>query len=427
MRKRNRTGLSALSSSIALAEGKAPTSIVLLKYGPNESDYGCFTFDEVAAAMVMQAYERKGIERLYADWNHGTIQRVGDPAPTREQAKSSCSFIPMVDDDGNLVASQIEWTEKGRSDVESGEYNLFSPAFNWVWGEDDVCRPSELLNFALVNRAGLNDIQPILAASAAAVSHRNQEIRMPMDEKLETELRNRIATLEGELNTARKDLGVARLAGSSIAALSAAVGIQVDAPDADRLALVSGLVTLRASVLKATGKEKPDDALAEIAGLVTLRADVLRVAGKSTVAEAIGVIEGHKTKAVGYDELVAKDAERETAALSAELKGALDRGMREGKIVSAVLKIWEEDTLAYGGGKPTKEGIAKLNAKIDASPKIVTMVDDKGAPRPADGTVALTAAELEFVKKHGKDPALALKAKQQIAEAAAARKAARTQ
>ena len=426
MKKRNRTGLAALSASITLADGKAPTSITLLKYGPNESDYGCFTFDEVAAAMVMQAYERKGIERLYADWNHGTIQRVGDPAPTREQAKSSCSFIPMVNAQGDLVASEIEWTEKGRSDVESRDYNLFSPAFDWTWGDDDICRPSALLNFALVNRAGLNDIQPILAAAAAAIPHRKQETRT-MDEKLETELRNRISVVEGELADARKELATARLAGSGLVALSAAVGLRPDVADADRLATITGLATLRADVLKATGKDKPEDALSEIAGLVTLRADVLRVAGKKTVAEAIGAIEGHKTKADGYDELAAKAAERETATLSAELAQSIERGKREGKIVEAVSKIWEEDALAYGGGKPTKEGIAKLNAKIDASPKIVTMVDDKGTPRPADGTVALTAAELDFAKKHGKDPALMLKAKQDIANQNAARKAARTQ
>lgn len=401
MKPRKRSGIVGLKAAIDLASGKAPTSFVLLKYGPNESDYGCFTFDEIAAAMVMTAFRDKGNGRLYADWNHGSVRMPGDPIPTREQGKSPCSFVPIVDNAGNLIASDIQWTDKGREDVESGDYNLFSPAFAWTWGDDDVCRPCELINFALVNAAGLNNIQPLLAASAAANAIKETTVDY---ERLYNEEKARVVVLTGELTTARNELNSARVASSDVVALGAAVGIRAEAPNAERLTAVSGLVALKGSILKTTGAETPEAALTTITGLVALRADVLKVTGKGTIDEAIGVIEGNKTKAEGYDKLAAESAEREVAALTAQLKAALDRGEAEGKIVKATRDLWEDDALAHGGGKPSVKGIAKLTAKIDASPKVVTMVGDPTAPRQpvVTGGGLLTDTRIAIAKQMGR-------------------------
>ncbi len=342
--KRYSGGILGLKAAVHLsADKKAPTEITLLRHGMNDSDYGPILFDAQAADMVMGEFRRKGIPRLFADWNHGTIPTPGGPPPTREQAKSSCSFVPMVNAAGDLIASDIRWTEKGRADVESEEYGLFSPAFVPVC-DGDTCRPGKLVNFALVNRAGLDGIAPILAAYAASLEKEsNVEY-----EKLYNEEKARVVALTAELATARA-------ASADVLALGAAIGM-VSAPNADRVATLTSLVTLRT--------------------------DVLKLAGKDNVAEALGVLEGNKSKAAGFDALKAESEQRDLLALSAKLDATIDRGIKELKIAPAVKDMWRDDALAYGGGKPTEAGITKLAAKIDASPAYGTPVGGGPVQKP---------------------------------------------
>lgn len=345
----HRSGILGLRAAIDLSsDRKAPTEITLLRHGVNASDYGPILFDAQAADMVMSEFKRKGIPRLYADWNHGMIPVPGGAVPTREQAMSSCNFVPVINAAGDLVASDIRWTEKGRSDVESGEYALFSPAFVPTY-DGDICRPKALVNFALVNRAGLDGIEPLLAAYAASLEKEsNVEY-----EKLYNEEKARVVALTSEL-------AAARTASTEVLALGAAIGM-VSAPNAERVATLTSLVTLKGDVLKLTGKDN--------------------------VAEALGVLEGNKTKAAGYDALKAESEQRDLLALTAKLDATIERGVKELKIAPAVKDLWREDALAYGGGKPTEAGITKLSAKIDASPAYGTPVGGGPTQKP-NGTVS---------------------------------------
>lgn len=230
MIERHKTGSAFLKSDIVLSpEGKAPTELRLLKAGANESDYGPFEFDELAAALVMASFGTKAIQRLYSDWNHEMVPKYPGERITREMGKSSCSFIPEIRK-GELWAADIQWSETGRQDVESREYNLFSPSFNYEFGEDGVCRPRKLINFALVNLAGLNGIAPLTAAMAKQEAEEMEFERLYHETKTQLEAANaRIKTLEH--------------AGGEVVALSAAVGLSGDVPSKDRLTTVQGLVT----------------------------------------------------------------------------------------------------------------------------------------------------------------------------------------
>lgn len=369
--------------------GKAPSEIRLLRAGVNESDYGPFLFDELSAAMVIGSFQADGKPRLYGDWNHGML----DPDAGREKGAAACSFVPEVRN-GELFASDIKWTEDGANDVETRRYNYFSPAFTYEYGEDGQCRPRKLINFALVNRAGLKDIEPLLAASAA---HHEENT---VDEKLETELRSRIETLETENKTLR---GVS----SDVVALSAAVGLAANVPNAERVTAISGLVALRADVLKVTGQETP--------------------------AGALGVVSAWKAKAEGYDKLAKESEEAQVVALRAEMTGILDNGAKEGRVTGApgatgtTRALAEEAALKIGGGKPTKEGVAWLSAFVGTMPKAVAMVAE-GAAQPAAGTsgvVALSADDKELAKRHGMSETAMLKAKQDLEEQRARREGAR--
>jgi phage I-like protein len=179
------------------SDGKAPPEFRLLAAGPNPTDRGYdLMFDDIASAMVMQAYQTDGRQRLYADWNHGMLPDEDGDGPSREEGASACSFVPEVRN-GELWATSCEWTEDGRSDVESKRYNLFSPACE-QWSDDiGVVRPRRLINFALVNLAGLRGIQPLLAAMADVTVTRTKESDMSPEEI--KRLQDRNAELEARI------------------------------------------------------------------------------------------------------------------------------------------------------------------------------------------------------------------------------------
>lgn len=341
---RKKGGTVILSADIALSkDGKAPTEIQLLKPGTNESDYGPFLFDDIAATLVMASFGTKGIPRLYADWNHEMIPKYEGERISRDQGKSSCSFVPEVRD-GALWASDIQWSKSGKADVESGEYNLFSPAFKYDFGEDGECRPRKLVNFALVNLAGLNGIAPLIAAMAKHDEGTTMEF-----EKLYNETKV-------QLDTANARIKALETAGGEVVALSAAVGLRGDVPSADRLSLVQGLVTLRGAVFKIAGQETPEGAVAALSAMK-----------------------------INADKLVVLEAKMETeltAKLRADLDGVWEEGIKVGKIMPADKAAMEAELVGLTGGKVTAGVVAAAKTHIARLSAKVTM-EGKGATPPA--------------------------------------------
>lgn len=373
-----------LRAIITLSAAGAPTDVRLLQYGRNDSDYGPIMFDDIAAAMVMQDYREKGITRLYADWNHGMYPLDGS-RPTREEAKSCCSFIPEVRN-GELWATQIIWTDKGREDVEGGDYNLFSPAFAFAIGDDGELRPRALLNFALVNDAGLNGIQPLIAAGAADVNGNGGDHMDPKDTKI-TELEARIKAITAENDTLR---------GSAL-----------------EVAGITGVLALAANA-------GADARATAVKGLVDFRTEVMTLTGQDSVAGARGVVQGWKAKADGYDKLATEKAEGETAALDKEINDVIALASKDGKLgfEPAVIEERRAQALAIGGGKPTKEGVAFLQGLAKSMPKAVVTAGAGATPPAAgagtEGVMTLSAAESEAIKAWGMDPKTAERAKAHI-------------
>jgi len=391
VKSKKRTGTALLRADISLAEGgKAPTEIRLLRAGVNESDYGPFLFDELAAAMVMASFSMDGKPRLQADWNHGMLDSDAD----RERAAACASFVPVVRD-GELWASDIQWTEDGREDVEGRRYNYFSPAFAYEYGEDGNCRPRKLINFALVNRAGLKDIDTLLAASARD----QEETSMAIEDKLETELRTRIAALEGDI--AKRDTEIASLRGvsSDVVALSSAIGVRPDAANAERLTAVTGLVALRGSICKATGQETPEAALASVTGLVALRAEVFSVTGQATPEGAVAALRAMKTnsdKAVALEAKMEQDA---VAALSAEFETVLTGAVDSFKLVPAKRDEFKASLLGLSGGKVTKAVVDA--AKVHVAMLSAQVVGGTGTAAPATAGGLITEEDRQMQAASG--------------------------
>jgi phage I-like protein len=388
--QRNRSGTALCKADISLsAEGKAPTEIRLLKYGENESDYGPFVFDELAAALVMASFGTKGISRIYADWNHEMLPKYEGERISREQGKSSCNFVPEVRS-GELWASDIQWTEKGREDVESHEYNLFSPAFRYDFSEDDgLCRPRKLLNFALVNMAGLNGIAPLIAAMA-----KHEETDMEF-EKLYNETKIQLEAANAKIKTLEH-------AGGEVVALSAALGLRGEVgPNSDRLSTVQGLVTLKASVFKIAGQDTPETAIAALQGLATLRTSVLKIAGQDTPEGAIAALQAMKTNSEKVVALEAKLEADTATALTAELAAVFEPAMKDGRLPPADKVELETVLLDFTGGKVTpkviaaaKTAVAKLSAKVNM---------ENNPTKAPGGGIRLSPERLEIARQMGRD------------------------
>jgi len=379
-------------------DGKAPTSIVLLQPGVNRTDHygegdgGEFMFDEVAAAMVMQAYRDQGVQRLYADWNHGSIHRPGFPAPTREQGASPCSFVPVIGDDGSLIADDIQWTDDGRADVEGGAYNLFSPAFQWSFGDDGACRPSRLVNFALVNLAGLKGIKPLLAAMSAVNSERTPDMDY---EKLYNETK-------ASLDAANKRIAALEGNGSHVVALSMAIGLEPSVPEAERVSAVKGLVALRSSLLKSTDAETPEAAIGAVTGLVALRSQVFEITGEKTPEKAIGTLralKAHSEELIPLKEKIKKD---ELAALRSELDSVWAGAVKELKLPPGKKDAAEASILAMSGGQITRAAVD--GAKTFVSMLSAQVVGGDGTPQAETGASLLTEEDKAVARMMGNTP-----------------------
>jgi phage I-like protein len=353
------------------ADNEPPTEIEILHAGlnttdrpPGDWDAGPYLFDELAAAMVMANFEADAAKspnkrRLHIDWNHGML----DPFADRERGASAGTFVPAIKN-GGLVASDIEWTDEGRHDVETKRYTLFSPAMKFEYGEDGQCRPKRLLNFALVNMAGLTDARELLAASAAI--NRQEEIEAMEYEKLYNEAKGRISELETENKALRG-------ASSDVVALSAAVGLAPTVQNAERVTAITGLVALRGEIFKITGATAPESAVAALQAL--------------------------KVKADRTDVLEAERETEKTVALRAELDGVWKKADDEKKVTPAQRPIFESSLLALSGGKVT-EGVVK-GARDLVAALSAQVATGTGTAAPASGTVALSPQQKMLNKQLG--------------------------
>lgn len=328
--------------ALVLPDGKPPEAFRIFRAGVNESDYGPVTFDDIAAAMVMQNARDKG-NPFYFDFNHGmTIEGATD-----EQAKAAGTFDLEVRD-GELWASNCRYTENGSARLTAREYNLFSPYFRTLTDADGTCRPYELLNVAFVNLAGLDGLQPI---AAGARLHDQGDPQMDY-EALYKKAQARVEELEGEIKTLRP-------AGAEVMALGHAVGLPGTAGTTERAAVVTGLMALRGEVRKITGQD--------------------------TDEKAVGALRVIAAKAERTDAAEARVGEIETKALRAELDGILDGASKDGKLPPADRQKLEETLLAMQGGKVTKQVIE--GAKVAVS-MMTARVSTGGGTSAASPTAA---------------------------------------
>lgn len=348
-----------------LPDGKPPSEIRIFAAGVNPSDYGPITFDAKAAEAVMEAQKRKN-NPLFIDWNHG--HAVPKEKRTREQGESAGEFALEVRD-GELWAKGIQWTEAGADSVGKRKYNLFSPWFAFERDErDDVTRPTCLMNFALVNRAGLDNLQRIAAEAATG-----RDDDMKTAEQIQAELdkaTQRTVALEAEVATLK-----AKDSTRGTLALGAVLGLAADATDEVRVSAVRGLVKVRE--------------------------DVLALTAKTSDAEAIGVLRAWKGNADEVATIRAEAAAKTALALTAEFDGIVETAVKDLKVDVAKKADFRANELARMGGTVTAEGVAQVKTLVAfMNPK--GNATGRGPTAPASaGPQEITAEQKNLLTLHG--------------------------
>ena len=132
----------------------APTEILLFAAGLTTTTKGPVVYDVEAGVMVLEAFQRRGLDRIPIDIAHGMLEHGG----TTEQHKAFGWFKLRADETG-LYATDIEWTDEGRALVESRAFRFFSP----VILHDQASRVVEVINLALTNLPATNNQRPLVA------------------------------------------------------------------------------------------------------------------------------------------------------------------------------------------------------------------------------------------------------------------------
>lgn len=146
--------------SLDLALGPLPPKeLRFFRAGPNDSTKGTFNFTPKAGAMVMDAYDQMG-RRVSWDYDHGSLNKDSqNPAQTSKSAGS----YDLELRNGELWATNIEWTDAARAAITAKEWLWYSPAFTY---DPDTLEPNWLINCALTNNPSLYGLEELAAASA---------------------------------------------------------------------------------------------------------------------------------------------------------------------------------------------------------------------------------------------------------------------
>ncbi len=172
--------MSKLFLQVEIPEGEPPDEFVIFKAGDNPTSKGVLVFDETAASLVMAELKEQGMDRLPFDAGHGMFAFI----PTPENQKALGWFVAVVRD-GQLVATDIQFTPFAREALKNREFRFFSPAVEVkplnIHDEDEDereivplaeqrFRVTALLNVALTNMPATKNQEPLVATHVARLA-----------------------------------------------------------------------------------------------------------------------------------------------------------------------------------------------------------------------------------------------------------------
>jgi phage I-like protein len=346
--------LRRLSQLALLPDGALPTEFKLFSPGVNETANGPNIFDAEAAASVMAAYERAGVD-LMIDLEHESLDK-----PIRADSRDARGWAKLsLRPDGSLWAVDVRWTPDGARRLTEKTQRYVSPAFY----ADDDGRILELVNCAICAMPATYDAPALVAASRPILAQRI---------------------------TGATFLSTAMNADQVKAALDA-----IEAGDsAGAIEILKALIATAASG-EAPGAEPvepmADAPVAESADAPVVEA-LKRELGCATIAEAFVALSALKTRVKTVDD--------ESAALD---------NTKRVELVAELVKLGAETPATAWDGKPEKRmPVARLAGEsvVSLSARVTALRASKPAPRtaPTAPVVTLSKRELDACAAKGITP-----------------------
>lgn len=340
----------------------APSEFCVFPAGPFTTTKGIFLFSARSAADVMAAYAARGLP-LMGDYEHQTDAEVMGFPPMISPA-SITEMTPEVRPGPNgqpeLWVRDVQWTDRARAMLESGEYRLFSPVFTHT-PDGEI---TSLIRIALTNKPAIDGLQPLVAATIA-------EEEKPM--------------------------------GTETCAACAAKDQLLSELNAKLTALTAEKETLTAKL-----KEFGDWAEEEKKEHEMTATALTDVTGRKTLSEQLGVLAAHKAASAELATLKAQVEAANVAKLTAEYNGAADAAVRAGKL-PPVMKS-KLDQIAQDKG--ISEAMSFLSAFTSTATSVVTLATSATDEPVSPGS--FTTTQLEIAQRCGKSPEWAAKNLQPI-------------
>lgn len=186
-----------LALSIELQGAEAPTEFKILSAGMNRAKKGDrfgVLFDDRASKLILENFADSSHDRIPIDVGHlSTNPFVGDPA-----AHEAAGWFTPVVRNGELFATDVQWTGDFAQKIADRKFRFFSPTFELdrdaegmirtieIESDGDgefAVRPVELIAVALTNIPALRDLEPLVASANDSAVGSNPARQTPKEKR----------------------------------------------------------------------------------------------------------------------------------------------------------------------------------------------------------------------------------------------------
>lgn len=370
--------------SIALSLGlndDPPTEFRLFVSGWNKTENGTFLFDQEAAAAVMAAHQKWGVD-VAIDLEHGMLE--GPSAdPTSRDARGWCQLELRAD--GSLWAVNVRWTPDGAARLADKRQRYVSPAFEV---DRETKRVTKIINVAITSIPATHRTPALVAASVGAC----------MDPKAVQEALDALIAGDSEK--------CAELLKSMIAA--AASG-DPDAATEDAPPPVGDAGADEATESAAPPPPPPAGSDEEKKAATVAASRLVKLSGKANITEALADVEVWRQSHLAVEKERAKLAADRATLEAAERRSLCIELIKLGAQYPST--VWADDKSSALKPRWTKMPIEDLRS--DVAEQRAARGGKTQVPRgtAAASVAALSAHELALCKEAGCDPAVFVKLK----------------
>ena len=324
---------------------EAPAEFRVFPAGSFTTTKGMFVFSPRSAESVMAWYDKRQLP-LMGDYEHQTDEpAVGRPPVIARASITEMTPVVRANAAGapELWVENVKWTKAAREMLEAGEYRFFSPMF---LHDPETKEVLALLRIALTNDPAIDDLEPLVAATAGTTEEEN-----PMG--TESQTCAKCAATDAHMNTLKEQLSTLDTAHKALIAqhqelgtshqnlvgqhqeLSAAHGAMLKSFEDWAAEEAEEPEHQEETATTATATAKASLCAKRIAGLRTFRKDMVTLTGEKKSGAMLGKATAWKT---GAGELTTLKAEMDKVAkvtLAANFKTLTDKAVADGKLPPA--------------------------------------------------------------------------------------------